>query len=60
MIKVKIIDGSSFSSIDIKHNLEKGLIDIDPENIISITQNKLIGYTVFYKETKTPEETRRS
>ena len=61
MIKVKIIELSSSNTkiriSDIINRLEEGLKDIDPKDIIAITQNKLIGYTIFYKDSKYSSET---
>lgn len=61
MIKVKIIDVNSlYWGPDIRRKLEQELKDIDPEDIIEITYEKPIGYTIFYKEIKSPGGTPES
>jgi hypothetical protein len=49
--KVKIVEPlDTETSDDIEEVLENVLSEINPDCIIAVTQNKLIGYTIFYKE----------
>lgn len=57
MIRIKIISVSLGSDVDVlEKRLEESLKGIDPAQVIEITQNNVVGYTIFYDDEEEDKE----